>query len=81
LKRKAVEQRGARTLVDDESGGGPVHAPCPKQRVAKPGGTDRNTKIIILIEARILLRLVIYIIRISSYSTNIIKIIDIVDDA
>jgi hypothetical protein len=23
-----------------------VHAPCPKQRVAKPGGADRSTEII-----------------------------------
>jgi hypothetical protein len=36
----------ARTFIDVESGGGPVHAPCPMQRVAKPGGADRRTKII-----------------------------------
>jgi hypothetical protein len=32
---------GARAFIDVESGGGPVHAPCPKQRVAKPGGGGR----------------------------------------
>jgi hypothetical protein len=46
LKKKKVEQRGARTFIDVESGGGPVHAPCPKQRVAKPGGANRSTEII-----------------------------------
>jgi hypothetical protein len=28
LKRKMVEQRGARTFIDVESGGWPVPAPC-----------------------------------------------------
>ena len=39
-KKGMVEQRGggSATLIDVESGGGPVHAPCPTQRVAKPGG-------------------------------------------
>jgi len=46
LKKKRVEQRGARTFIELESGGGPVHAPCPKQRVAKPGGANRSTEII-----------------------------------
>jgi hypothetical protein len=46
LKRKMVEQRGERTFIDVESGGWPVHAPCPKQRVAKPGGANRSTEII-----------------------------------
>ena len=46
LKKKMVEQRGARTFIDVESGGRPVHAPCPTQRVAKPGGANRRTKII-----------------------------------
>ena len=36
----------ARTFIDVESGGWPVHAPCPKQRVAKPGGANRSTEII-----------------------------------
>ena len=47
LKRIIVEQRGRRALIDVESGGGPVHTPCPKQRVAKPGGANRSTEIII----------------------------------
>ncbi len=47
LKRKMVKQRGGRTFIDVESGGWPVHAPCPKQRVAKPGGANRSTEIII----------------------------------
>jgi hypothetical protein len=34
------------TFIDVESGGGPVRAPCPKQRVAKPGGANRRTEII-----------------------------------
>ena len=45
-KEKMVEQRGARTFIDVESGGWPVHAPCPKQRVAKPGEANRSTEII-----------------------------------
>jgi hypothetical protein len=31
--------------IDIERGGGPVHAPCPKQRAAKSGGADRTTEI------------------------------------
>ena len=46
-KEKMVEQRGARTFIDVESGGWPVHAPCPKQRAAKLGGANRSTEIII----------------------------------
>jgi hypothetical protein len=46
LKKKMVEQRGARTFIDVESGGWPVHAPFPMQRVAKPGGANRSTEII-----------------------------------
>jgi len=38
LKKRMVEQRGARTFIDVESGGWPVHAPCPKQRSLNPGG-------------------------------------------
>jgi hypothetical protein len=38
FKRKRVEQLGRARFIDVESGGWPVHAPCPKQRVAKPGG-------------------------------------------
>ena len=41
-----VEQRGSATFIDVESGGGAVHAPCPKQRVAKPGGANRSTEVI-----------------------------------
>jgi hypothetical protein len=48
LKRKMVEQRGARTFIDVESGGWPVHAPYPKQRVAKPGGANCSPEIILL---------------------------------
>jgi hypothetical protein len=46
LKRKMVEQRGSATFIDVESGGWTVPAPCPKQRVAKPGGANRSTEII-----------------------------------
>jgi hypothetical protein len=46
LKRRKVEQRGRANLIDVESGGGPVHAPCPKRPVAKPGGANRSTEII-----------------------------------
>jgi len=46
LKRMEVEPRGGRALIDVESGAGPVHAPCPNQRVAKPGGANRSTEII-----------------------------------
>jgi hypothetical protein len=42
-----VELGGCATFIDVESGGGPVHAPCPKQRVAKPGGANRVTEIIV----------------------------------
>ena len=49
LKRTMVEQRGIATFIAVESGGGPVHAPCPKQRVAKPRGANRSTEIIIFI--------------------------------
>jgi hypothetical protein len=38
VKREMVEQWGSASFIDVLSGGGPVHAPCPKQRVAKPGG-------------------------------------------
>jgi hypothetical protein len=48
LKEKKVEQRGGRTLIDVESGGRPVHAPCPKQRAAKLGGVNRRTEIILI---------------------------------
>jgi hypothetical protein len=41
-----VAQRGGRTFIDVESGGGPVRAPCPTWRVAKPGGANRSTEII-----------------------------------
>ena len=41
-----VEQRGSATFINVESGGGAVYAPCPKQRVAKPGGANRSTEII-----------------------------------
>jgi hypothetical protein len=41
-----VEQRGGPTFIDVESGGWTVPAPCPKQRVAKPGGANRSTEII-----------------------------------
>jgi len=37
LKKKKVEQRGARTFIDVESGGWPVHAPCQMQRSLNPG--------------------------------------------
>jgi hypothetical protein len=33
--------------MDVESGGWPVHAPYPTQRVAKPGGANRSTEIIV----------------------------------
>jgi hypothetical protein len=33
--------------MDVKSDGGPVHAPCPTQRVAKPGRANRSTEIII----------------------------------
>jgi hypothetical protein len=46
LKRKMVKQQGSATFIDVESGGWTVRAPCPKQRVAKPGGANRSTKII-----------------------------------
>jgi hypothetical protein len=45
LKKKMVEQRGARTFIDVESGGWPVHAPCPKQRPLNSGG---QTAVLIL---------------------------------
>jgi hypothetical protein len=49
LKRKKGRAAGAaRTLIDVESGGGPVCAPCPKRRVAKPGGANRSTEIILI---------------------------------
>jgi hypothetical protein len=38
LKKRMVEQWGARTFIDVESGGWPVHAPFPKQRSLNPGG-------------------------------------------
>jgi len=41
--KKRVELRGRRTLIDVESGGWTVHAPCPKQRVA---GANRSTNCI-----------------------------------
>jgi hypothetical protein len=41
-----VKQQGKATFIDVESGGGPVHASCPKQRVAKPGGANRTTEMI-----------------------------------
>jgi hypothetical protein len=47
LKKTMVELGGCATFIDVESGGGPVHAPCPKQRVAKPGGANRVTEIIV----------------------------------
>ena len=48
LKKKIVEQWGTRTFIHIESGAWPVHAPCLKQRVAKPGGgANRSTEIII----------------------------------
>jgi len=46
LKKKKVEQRGARTFIDVESGGWPVHALFPKQRSLNPGGANRSTEII-----------------------------------
>ena len=46
LRKRIVGERGARTFIHVESGGWPVHAPCPKQEVAKPGGADRSTEII-----------------------------------
>jgi len=46
LKKKMNKQRGGQTFIDVESGGWPVHAPFPKQRVAKPGGANRSTEII-----------------------------------
>ena len=45
LKRKKVEQRGGRAIIDVESGGWPVHAPC---LVAKPGGANTTLQIITL---------------------------------
>jgi hypothetical protein len=38
LKRKMGEQRGMCVFIDVESGGWPVHAPCPKRRPPFPGG-------------------------------------------
>ena len=46
MKRKMVEQWGSATFIDVESGGWTVPTPCPKQRVAKPGGANRSTEII-----------------------------------
>jgi hypothetical protein len=46
LKRKMIEQRGSAAFIDVKSGGETVHAPCLKQRVAKPGGANRSTEII-----------------------------------
>jgi hypothetical protein len=46
LKRKMVEQRGSTTFIDIKSGGGTVHTPYLKQRVVKPRGANRSTKII-----------------------------------
>jgi len=50
LRKRIVGERGARTFIHVESGGWPVHAPCPKQRVAKPGGANRRTEIILLLQ-------------------------------
>jgi hypothetical protein len=47
MKRRNEQRGESATFMDVESGGGPVHAPCPTQRVAKPGGADRDTEIII----------------------------------
>jgi hypothetical protein len=44
-RRKTSEGRRA-SFISRESGGRPVHAPCPKQRVAKPGGANHSTEII-----------------------------------
>jgi hypothetical protein len=38
LKKKIIEEREVRTFIDIESGGWPVHVPCPKQRSLNPGG-------------------------------------------
>ena len=35
---------GGRIFIKVESGTGPVHAPCPKQRAAKLGGADRTAE-------------------------------------
>ena len=40
IKEEEVDERGGRELIDDESGGGPVHAPCPKAVAAKPRGAN-----------------------------------------
>jgi hypothetical protein len=42
-----VKQQGSATFIAVKSGGRTVPTPCPKQRVAKPGGANRSTKIII----------------------------------
>ena len=46
LKRKKVEQQGARTFIDVESGGWPVHAPCPMQRAPNPGGQTPDLRLL-----------------------------------
>jgi hypothetical protein len=47
IEEEYVEQRGSASFIDVESGGGPVHALCPTQMVAKPGGANRSTEIIL----------------------------------
>ena len=40
-----------------KSGGRPVHAPCPKRGVAKPGGADRRPQMII---KKVIILIIIY---------------------
>jgi hypothetical protein len=48
MKKVNEERRGSAAFIDVESGGRPVHAPCPKQRAAKLGGANRSTEIILI---------------------------------
>lgn len=43
--RKMVEGGGGRAFMDAESGGWPVHAPCPTERSLNPGGTTPQSRL------------------------------------
>jgi hypothetical protein len=47
-RRRMVERGRREIFIPRESGGGPVRAPCPKRRVAKSGGANRSTEIILI---------------------------------
>jgi hypothetical protein len=47
MKEDSSRSERSASFIDVESGGGPVHAPCLKQRAAKLRGKDRSTEIIL----------------------------------